>query len=123
MDEPKPLAQLQEEFLQWRFGLFIHFGMATFHDMQWATGHEDPATFAPASLDCGQWADVAKEAGMKYAVLTVKHTGGWCFWQSDTTTHGMQAFTNYLFDVPPDMSGQLPPIFVERMKEVGKLLK
>ena len=44
----KPLAQLQEEFLQWRFGLFIHFGMATFHDMQWATGHEDPATFTPA---------------------------------------------------------------------------
>ena len=123
VEAAKPLAQLQEEFLQWRFGLFIHFGLATFHDMQWATGHEDPATFAPTKLDCGQWADVAKEAGMKYAVLTVKHTGGWCFWQSDTTTHGMQAFTNYLFDVPPDMSGQLPPIFVERMKEVGKLLK
>ena len=91
----KPQAQLQEEFLQWRFGLFLHFGMATFHDLQWATGHEDPATFAPTRLDCGQWADVAKEAGMKYAVLTVKHTGGWCFWRSDTTTHGMQSFTNY----------------------------
>ena len=64
VEEAKPLAQLQEEFLQWRFGLFIHFGMATFHDMQWATGHEDPATFAPAKLDCGQWADVARAAGM-----------------------------------------------------------
>jgi alpha-L-fucosidase len=91
----KPLFQLQEEFLQWRFGLFIHFGMATFHDMQWATGHEDPVTFAPTSLDCGQWADAALAAGMTYAVLTVKHTSGWCLWQSDTTTHGMQAFTKY----------------------------
>lgn len=32
---------------------------------------------------------------MTYAVFTVKHTSGWCLWQSDTTTHGMQAFTNY----------------------------
>ena len=95
VEAAKPLVQLQEEFLQWRFGLFVCIGMATFHDLQWATGHEDPATFAPTKLDCGQWADVARAAGMKYAVLTVKHTSGWCLWQSDTTTHGMQAFTNY----------------------------
>lgn len=95
MNEAKPLAQLQEEFLRWRFGLFIHFGMATFHDLQWATGHEDPATFAPVKLNCGQWADAALAAGMTYAVLTVKHTSGWCLWRSDTTTHGMQSFTNY----------------------------
>jgi len=37
VEEAKPLAQLQEEFLQWRFGLFIHFNMVTFHDLQWAT--------------------------------------------------------------------------------------
>jgi alpha-L-fucosidase len=32
---------------------------------------------------------------MKYAVLTVKHTGGWCLWDSQHTTHDITALTNY----------------------------
>ena len=47
--------------------------MATFADREWATGYEDPLLFTPTKLDCGQWADAAKAAGMKYAVLTAKH--------------------------------------------------
>jgi len=42
--------------------MFIHFNVATFNERQWATGHEDPASFAPTKLDCGQWADAAKSA-------------------------------------------------------------
>ena len=94
-EEAKPLAERQTEFMSWKFGMFIHFNMSTFDDSEWANGYEDPALFAPGKLDCGQWADAAKAAGMKYAVLTVKHTGGWCLWQSKVTTHGMQSFTNY----------------------------
>jgi alpha-L-fucosidase len=76
--------------------MFIHFNVATFHECEWATGYEDPATFTPDKLDCSQWADVAANAGMKYAVLTVKHTGGWCLWDSDyTESHDMAAFANY----------------------------
>lgn len=93
--EARPLVQLQEEFLQWKFGLFLHFNIATFNNQEWANGHEDPATFAPDKLDCGQWINAAKAAGMKYAVLTVKHTGGWCLWDSEYTTHDMTAFKNY----------------------------
>jgi len=93
--EPTALAKLQDEFLSWKFGMFIHFNMATFNNRQWATGHEDPASFAPTRLDCGQWADAAKAAGMKYAVFTIKHTGGWCLWDSQYTTHDITAFTNY----------------------------
>ncbi len=92
----KPLAERQNEFLSWKFGMFIHFNVATFNERQWANGYEDPATFAPTQLDCGQWADSAKTAGMKYAVLTVKHTGGWCLWDSLYTVHDITAFTNYL---------------------------
>jgi alpha-L-fucosidase len=93
--QPPALTKLQDEFLGWKFGMFIHFNMATFNNRQWATGHEDPASFAPTRLDCGQWADAAKAAGMKYAVFTVKHTGGWCLWDSQYTTHDITAFTNY----------------------------
>ena len=91
----KPLDQLQKEFLSWKFGMFIHFNIATFNGCQWANGYEDPATFRPEKLDCGQWADAAKAAGMKYAVLTVKHTGGWCLWDSQYTSHDITAFTHY----------------------------
>ncbi len=32
---------------------------------------------------------------MQYAVLTVKHTGGWCLWDSGCTTHDIAAFKNF----------------------------
>ena len=57
------LAQLQEEVLQGRFGLFIHFGMATFHDMQWATGHERPVAPDLCRAPEGGW-QVAQGLGL-----------------------------------------------------------
>jgi alpha-L-fucosidase len=87
--------KLQQNFLSWRFGMFLHFNMGTFANREWATGYEDPALFKPEKLDCRQWADAAKAAGMQYAILTVKHTGGWCLWDSTYTTHDMAAFENY----------------------------
>ena len=86
---------LQKDFLKLRFGLFIHFNMATYVDREWANGYEDPTIFKPDQLDCRQWAEVAREAGMQYAVLTVKHTGGWCLWDSSHTTHDIGSFINY----------------------------
>jgi len=86
---------LREDFLEWRFGLFLHFNMSTYIDREWATGYEDPALFRPDKLDCGQWADLARAAGMQYGVLTVKHTGGWCLWDSEHTTHDAAGFVNF----------------------------
>ncbi len=94
-EEARSLAERQREFLSWKFGMFIHFGVASFNERQWSTGHEDPASFAPTQLDCGQWADAAKAAGMKYAVFTVKHTGGWPLWDSQYTTHDITALKNF----------------------------
>lgn len=90
------LAEKHEDFLKWRFGIFFHFNMGTFTDQEWATGHEDPLLFNPDKLDCGQWVREAKNAGMTYAVLTVKHTGGWCLWDSKYTDHDMTAMKNYM---------------------------
>ncbi|MFC1636943.1 beta-propeller fold lactonase family protein [Planctomycetota bacterium] len=92
---PDERAALREDFLKLRFGLFLHFNMATYVDREWANGYEDPALFKPDKLDCRQWANVAHAAGMKYGVLTVKHTGGWCLWDSDHTTHDIARFTSY----------------------------
>ena len=85
----------QKEFAGWKYGMFLHFNVGTFVDKEWATGYEDPLLFNPDKLDCRQWAKVVKSAGMNYAVLTVKHTGGWCLWDSKYTTHDITAFKNF----------------------------
>ncbi|UCG58523.1 MAG: alpha-L-fucosidase, partial [Phycisphaerales bacterium] len=95
MNERADRAALQQEFVKLRFGLFLHFNMATYVDREWANGYEDPALFKPDKLDCRQWADLASAAGMRYAVLTVKHTGGWCLWDSKHTAHDIAGFVNY----------------------------
>jgi len=89
------LKKKQQEFLTWKFGIFLHFNMATFYNEEWANGYEDPGLFNPSQLDCGQWADAARAAGMKYGILTVKHTGGWCLWDSQYTSHDITCFTNF----------------------------
>ena len=89
------LSPQQRDFMKWRFGMFIHFNLGTFADRDWAGGYEDPGLFQPAKLDCGQWADVAREAGMTYLVLTVKHTEGIALYDSALTTHDAAMFRNF----------------------------
>jgi alpha-L-fucosidase len=82
---------LQRRFADWRFGMFLHFNMGTFHDAEWVDPNQDPLSFAPSDLDCGQWADAAKAAGMRFAVLTVKHHDGFCLWPSKYTDYDVMS--------------------------------
>ena len=82
---------LQRRFVDWRFGMFIHFNMGTFHDVEWVEPFQDPMSFNPTDIDCGQWADAAKAAGMKFAVLTAKHHDGFCLWPSKYTTYDVMS--------------------------------
>ncbi len=81
--------ELQKRFVDRRFGMFLHFNMGTFHDAEWVDPAQDPATFNPTALDCGQWADAAKAAGMTFAVLTAKHHDGFCLWPSKYTSYSV----------------------------------
>jgi len=86
--EEEAVKALQAEFLKLKFGMFIHFNMATFHGVEWVAGYPDPSTFDPGGpVDTDAWADAAVSAGMKYAVLTAKHVGGFCLWDSQYTTY------------------------------------
>jgi alpha-L-fucosidase len=89
---------LQRRFTDWRFGMFLHFNMGTFHDAEWVDPDQDPRSFAPSDLDCGQWADAAKAAGMRFAVLTVKHHDGFCLWPSEHTSYDVMS-SSYRRDV------------------------
>ncbi|HEV2779953.1 MAG TPA: alpha-L-fucosidase [Actinophytocola sp.] len=81
----------QKRFVDWRFGMFLHFNMGTFHDMEWVNPNQDPMSFNPTALDCGQWADAARAAGMRFAVLTAKHHDGFCLWPSRYTDYDVMS--------------------------------
>jgi len=87
--KPDPVAQMQVGYVAQKFGMFIHFSMSTFARNQypdpqgeWELGGENENLFQPDSLNSGKWADVAKSAHCKYAVVTTKHHGGFCLWPS-----------------------------------------
>jgi len=69
------------------YGMFIHFGMSTFVENELPDGKAPAETYAPDRLDVDQWIAVARDAGMKYAVLTAKHVAGHCLWPSDHTSY------------------------------------
>lgn len=80
-----------------RFGMFIHWGiyaLAARHE--WVRYREeiDDAGyqkyfdhFDPDLYDPKEWARRAREAGMKYVVLTSKHHDGFCLWDSQVTDY------------------------------------
>ncbi len=85
---PSPVAQLQADFRKLEFGMFLHYNMATYTGDEWVKGYPDPSTFDPGGkIDTDAWADAAVSAGMKYGVLTAKHVGGFCLWDSKHTTY------------------------------------
>ncbi len=62
--------------------MFIHFGLSTFSQSEMPAGTEPSTLYAPSHLDVDQWVSIARDAGMKYAVLTTKHVSGHCLWPS-----------------------------------------
>src|SRR5215211_5382852 len=76
------------------YGMFIHFGMSTFVGKELPSGQEPSSDYAPDKLDVDQWVQVARDAGMKYAVLTAKHVAGHCLWPSKHTDYDVETSAN-----------------------------
>lgn len=78
-----------------RFGMFIHWGLYAIPARgEWVRSVEQMPEeeylpffdeFDPVDYDPKKWAKAAKEAGMKYAVLTAKHHDGFCLYDSKLT--------------------------------------
>lgn len=78
-------AQLKQ--IERKYGMFIHFGVNTFHDMEWTDGSKPASSYNPSTIDAEQWVKTAKDAGMKYVILITKHHDGFCLWDSKYTEY------------------------------------
>ncbi len=87
--DPKPLVELQQEFIDLRFGMFIHFNMPTFSTDDWPDPQMPASAFNPVGLDCRQWAEAARSAHMSYGCLTAKHHSGFCIWDTKSTDYNV----------------------------------
>ena len=83
-------SERQMTVQQMEFYAFVHFTVNTFTDKEWGDGTESPAIFNPVHLDCNQWVEAVKSAGMTGLILTAKHHDGFCLWPSSFTEHSVR---------------------------------
>jgi alpha-L-fucosidase len=94
---PEPPVGDTSWFVRDRFGLFIHWGIYALPARhEWVKNQEKIRDedyqkyfdhFCPDLYDPRVWAQEAKNAGMKYFVVTSKHHDGFCLWDSALTDY------------------------------------
>ncbi len=102
-----------------RFGMFIHWGLYAVPAGEWqgkevksigewimnnaaipVSDYEKLAQdFNPARFDAAEWVRIAKDAGMKYIVITTKHHDGFCMFDTKATDYNIVKATPYGKDV------------------------
>jgi len=82
----KPNAA-QKAMIKRGYGMFIHFGINTFNNIEWSDGTLPLESYNPTDLNPEQWVLTAKNAGFRYVLLTTKHHDGFCLWDSKFTTY------------------------------------
>jgi alpha-L-fucosidase len=110
------LAPDHELIRQWqdmRFGMFVHWGPVSLKgtEIGWSRGREVPTEeydqlyrqFNPVAFDADQWVHTARQAGMKYLVVTSKHHDGFCLWNSQLTDYDIMS-TPFARDVLKELS-------------------
>jgi alpha-L-fucosidase len=99
-----------------RFGMFIHWGLYSVPAGEWegkqnyaewiqlqakipnARYEKFAAEFNPVKFDAKEWVRVAKDAGMKYLVITAKHHDGFCMYDTKLTDYNIVKATPFKRD-------------------------
>lgn len=118
-----PEAGTDQARLQWftdaRFGLFVHWGLYAVPAGEYK-GRTVPGIgewimkegkiptpeyelfakqFNPVEFEADTWASLAKEAGMKYLLITTKHHDGFCLWDTQVSDYNVVKASPYGKDV------------------------
>jgi alpha-L-fucosidase len=122
--QPESQADHDQRMEWWRearFGLFIHWGLYAVPAGEWKgnTSHGEwirttaqiplgeydqfVHSFNPVKFDAGAWVKMAKDAGMKYIVLTSKHHDGFCLFNSQYTDFDIMS-TPFQRDILKELS-------------------
>jgi len=120
-------AQREQRMAWWkeaRFGMFIHWGAyavpAGYYQGKPTKGigewimhnanipipeyEEYVKQFNPTQFDARQWVKIAKDAGMKYIVITSKHHDGFCLWDSKVTNYDIMDFAPFKRDILQELA-------------------
>jgi len=86
-------SQRQKDFDRARFGLFIHWGPFSKSNTPRVTAEScvNPSEFSPDLFDAQSWAQLARQAGMRYVIFTAKHADDFCLFDSPETAHANDA--------------------------------
>lgn len=120
----------REVRMQWwrqaRFGMFIHWGLYAIPGGVWegqpvggigewimnsanipvAEYEKLAAQFNPTKFDAAAWVRTAKDAGMKYLVITSKHHDGFCLFDSQVTDYTVVKASPYGRDLLQQLSAE-----------------
>lgn len=118
------LEQRMAWFNDARFGMFIHWGAYSVLAGEWQ-GQTIPfyaewirhkgkipkddyrevcKQFQPDQFDADAWIRTARDAGMKYFVITTKHHDGFCLWDSAYTDYDIKDLAGLDFDPLAELS-------------------
>ncbi|MCX7974556.1 MAG: alpha-L-fucosidase [Candidatus Aminicenantes bacterium] len=99
----------REWFRQAKFGLFIHWGLySILGEGEWVmfnrripvSDYEKLASFFnPIAFDPKEWISLAKEAGMRYIVITARHHDGFSLFATRATDYNIVKATPYGRDI------------------------
>ena len=120
-------TNLDERLAWWRdarFGMFIHWGVYSglgnqFHGKQGGTYAEHimrvlkipipvyrkevAGNFNPTNFDADAWVRLARDAGMKYIVITAKHHDGFAMWPTKVNDYNIMDATPWHHDPMADL--------------------
>jgi alpha-L-fucosidase len=116
-EHPRDNSSLPAWFKAGKFGLFIHWGPYSILGGEWEGKRIGPgdiaewimhkfqipveeyrriaATFNPTKFNAREWAALAKNAGMKYLVITAKHHDGFAMFQSKVSPYNIVDYTPF----------------------------
>jgi alpha-L-fucosidase len=127
---PTETAGERDQRMKWwreaRFGMFIHWGLYAVPAgeykgqrstrigewiMEWANipraeYEKFGSQFNPVKFDAREWVSIAKNAGMKYIVITSKHHDGFALYDSQVSSYDIIDFTPYKKDPIKELAAE-----------------